>query len=101
MIALRGEEHLCLVFQAAERLGVDDAIAIALKCGADAVFSLRSHSALAVGALGRNRRQNLPFSPLEFLSNRHHEIIAQIELDYAEEDVRRLRRLRRVRISED
>ena len=41
VIARRREEHLRLVLEAAERLGVDDAIAIALERRADVVFGLR------------------------------------------------------------
>ncbi len=40
MVAGRREEHLRLVFQPAERLAVDDAIAVALKRRPDVVFEL-------------------------------------------------------------
>ena len=47
VIAGRREEHLRLVLQPAERLAVDDAIAIALKRRPDVVFGLRAQAARA------------------------------------------------------
>ena len=38
VVALRGDEDLCLVGQAAECLGVDDAVAVARKAGADGAW---------------------------------------------------------------
>ena len=57
VIAGRREEDLRLVLQAAKRLGVDDAIAIALERGPDRIFGLGAQPALAVGALAAGRRE--------------------------------------------
>src|SRR5437867_7303359 len=53
VIAGRREEHLRLVLQAAERLAMDDAVAVALKRGTDVVFRLRPEAAARVRAFGR------------------------------------------------
>ena len=70
VIAGRREEHLRLVLQPAERLGVDDAIAIALERRADRIFVFGADAALAVGALRRLRRQDLALALLELFANR-------------------------------
>ena len=57
VIAGRREEDLRLVLQPAERLAVDDAIAIALERRPDVVFRLRTQAAARIGALGRLRRE--------------------------------------------
>ena len=59
VIAGRRKEHLRLVLEAAERLGVDDAIAIALERRPDRIFRLLADAALAVGALRGLRREDL------------------------------------------
>ena len=69
VIAGRREEHLRLVLQPAERLAVDDAIAIALKRRTDRVLGLGTQPAAAVGALGRLRRQDLALALLELLAD--------------------------------
>ena len=65
VIAGRRKKDLRLVLQPAKRLGVDDAIAVALKRGADGIFRFGPQPALAVGALGRGRRENLALAPLQ------------------------------------
>ena len=67
VIAGRREEHLRLVLQPAERLAVDDAIAIALKRRPDVVLGLGAQPAARVGALGRLRREDLALARLELL----------------------------------
>ena len=64
VVAGRREEHLRLVLQPAERLAVDDAVAIALKRRPDVVLRLGAETAARVRALGRLRRQDLAFALL-------------------------------------
>ena len=71
VIAGRREEHLRLVLQTAERLAVDDAIAIALERRADRIVVFRPQPAARVGALRRLRREDLAFALLELLAYGH------------------------------
>ena len=71
VIAGRREEHLRLVLQAAERLAVDDAIAIALERRPDRILGFRAEPPARVGALGRLRREDLALALLELLADRH------------------------------
>ena len=71
VIAGRREEHLRLVLQPAERLAVDDAIAIALERRPHFVFGLRTKTAARVGALGRLRREDVALARFELLADRH------------------------------
>ena len=64
VIAGRREEHLRLVLQPAERLAVDDAIAIALERRPDVVFGFRAQPPARVGALGRLRREDVALALL-------------------------------------
>jgi len=57
MITGRGDEHLCLVFQPAKRLGVQDAVAVALELGAEQRRLFRSLAPLAGVAAGGIRRE--------------------------------------------
>jgi hypothetical protein len=59
------------VLQPAERLAVDDAIAIPLKRRADVVFSFRAETATRVRAPGGLRREDVAFPLLELLADRH------------------------------
>ena len=59
VIAGRREEHLRLVLQAAERLGVDDAVAIALERRPDRIFGFGLSRPLLCAALGGGRREDL------------------------------------------
>ena len=68
VIAGRREEDLRLVLQPAERLAVDDAIAIALKRRADLVFRLLAQAPARIGALGRLGREDLALARFELLS---------------------------------
>ena len=68
VIAGRREEDLRLVLQPAERLRVNDAVAIALKRRPDVVFRLLAQTAARIGALRRLRRQNLPLARLEMFT---------------------------------
>src|SRR5439155_11727475 len=72
MVAGRCKEHLRLVLQTAESLAVNDAVAVALKCGTDIVFALGPEPAARLDALRRLGRQNLLFARLELLSDRDH-----------------------------
>ena len=56
VVAARRDEHLRLVLQPAERLAVDDPVAVALKRGAQAAVRLRPGAQRRVGAR-RERRQ--------------------------------------------
>ena len=71
VIAGRREEDLGLVLQPAERLAVDDAIAIALKRRPHIVFRLRPQPAARIGALGRLRREHLALARFELFAKRH------------------------------
>src|SRR5262245_58996441 len=71
VIASRREEHLRLVLESPERLAVDDAIAIALKCRTYVVFGLGAQPPARIGALGRLRRQDVALPLLELLTKRH------------------------------
>ena len=59
VVALGGHEHLGLVLEPPERLGVDDAVAVALEDRADVVLGLVAVAAL--GGVGEDgpRRQDL------------------------------------------
>src|SRR5205807_5681653 len=72
VIAGRGEEHLRFVLQAAEGLAVNDAVAIALKCGPDVVFALGSKSPAGISALGRARHEHLALARLELFAKTRH-----------------------------
>jgi hypothetical protein len=72
VIAGGGKEDLRLVLEPPERLAVDDAVAIALKCRPDIVFGFRSKPPARVGALCRLRRQNVPLTRFEIFPNARH-----------------------------
>jgi hypothetical protein len=74
MISGRREEDLGLVLQPAERLAVNDAIAVTLKRRAHVVFRLGPQSPLRSRALCRLRRENLQLPRLELLADRHARI---------------------------
>jgi hypothetical protein len=76
------KKDLRLVLQTSEGLAGDDAIAIALKCGADGVFLLGPEAAAGIAALRRLRGQNLVFARLEVLADRrsHHNRISRRKL---------------------
>jgi hypothetical protein len=67
----RREEHLGLVFEPAERFGVDDAIAIALEGRPDRVFVLGTQPPLGEGAARRLWGQGGSFPLFELVANRH------------------------------
>ena len=63
MIAFMGDENLRLLLQAAEGVGVDDAVAVALEIGARGARRLRMEPAaraVGVGCKGRPRRGGEP-----------------------------------------
>jgi hypothetical protein len=64
VIAGGREEDLRLVLQPPEGLAVDDAIPIALKCGAHVVFDLGPEAPSRLGGPGRLRRENLSLTRL-------------------------------------
>ena len=66
------EEHLRLVLEPAKRLGVHDAIAVALERRPHIVFGLFAQAPARVGALRGLRRKNLTFTGLEVLSDARH-----------------------------
>jgi hypothetical protein len=59
VVAGRSEEDLRFVLQAAERLAVDDAIAVALEGRADRVFGFWPDAALAVRAFRGLRSEDV------------------------------------------
>ena len=67
-----GEKHLSLVLQTPERLGVDDAIAVALKRRPHVVFGLIAQAPARIGALRRLWSQNLTLARLEMFSDARH-----------------------------
>jgi hypothetical protein len=71
MIAGRRVEDLGLVLEASKRLAVHDAVAIALKGGADRVLDLLSQPAARVAAVGRLGRQQLAFALFEMFADQH------------------------------
>jgi hypothetical protein len=72
VIAGGREEHLCLVFEPAKGLGMDDAIAVALERRPHIIFGFFAQTPARVGALRRLRRKNLPFTRLEVFSDARH-----------------------------
>ena len=71
VIARGRKEHLRFVLESAEGLGVNHAVAIAMKRGAKGLFSFRSESALAVGTLGGSRRQTFALATFQLLADGH------------------------------
>ena len=65
VVARRREKHLGLVLQPAERLRVDDTVAIALKRRPDRVVRFGPQAAPAVRALRCPDRQRVPLARLE------------------------------------
>jgi hypothetical protein len=84
VIARRREEDLGFVFEPAERLGVNDAVAVTLKRRPDVVLLFWPQPPFAVTTFRRCRRQNLPLALLEVFANPHDEIITQIEAPHIE-----------------
>ena len=70
VIAGRRKEDLRLVFEPAERLAVDDPVAVALERRPDIVFALRPQTSARIGALRRLRSENLAFPHLELFAER-------------------------------
>ena len=65
------EEDLGLVFEAAEGLGVDDPVAVALEVGPENVLRLRTDAALGARAEAGLGRQDLLLGPLELFADGH------------------------------
>src|SRR4029453_16752633 len=63
---------LGFVFQSAESLAMNDAVAIPLESGTDRIFHLGAQAAARVGALRRLRRENLPLAFLELFTDVTH-----------------------------
>ena len=64
VIAFRREEHLGLVLEAAERLGVHDPVAVALEARADGIGRLGPFATAALGGQHRVRRERVAFDLL-------------------------------------
>ncbi len=64
VIPLGSEEHLRLVFETAERLGMDDPVTVALEAGTDRIRRLGSFAATALGRQHRVRRERVAFDLL-------------------------------------
>src|SRR5262252_103809 len=71
VIAGGREEYLRLVFEAAKCLAVNDPVAIALESRPDVVFPFGAKTSPGVGALGCLRREYLPLTRLQLLSQGH------------------------------
>jgi hypothetical protein len=71
VVTSRRKEHLRLVLQPTERLGVNDAIPVALKRRTNLVFRFRSETPSGVGTLRRLRSEDLELAALELLTERH------------------------------
>src|SRR2546425_7317520 len=71
MIAGRRQKHLRLVLEAAKRLAVDDAVAVALECRAHVVFRLRAEASARLRTPGRLRRENGELACLELFADIH------------------------------
>ena len=72
MIPSGREKHLRLVLEPAERLRMDDAIAVALKRRTDVVFGLVTQPPARFRALRRLRRKNRALSRFEMFSDASH-----------------------------
>jgi hypothetical protein len=66
VIAFGVDEHLCLVFEATEGLGMQDAIAVSLIGGPKLVMFLRFLAASAGGGFGCAGSQELALEPFSF-----------------------------------
>ena len=71
MIALRREEHLRLVFEAAKRFAMDDAIAIALIGGPQIVLRLVAIASASFGAFRGAGHERVVLDFLERLADVH------------------------------
>ena len=71
VIALGCQEHLRLVFEPAERLAVDDAVAVALVGGPEIVFGLLAIAPARVHALRGLRRERVVLDLFEHLADVH------------------------------
>src|SRR5262249_17068743 len=80
VIARRSEEHLRLVLQASECLGVDDAIAVPLKRRSYIIFRLYAQPAARCTASGRLWRQNFHLALLELFSNGHNRVNSTVDV---------------------
>ena len=74
VVAGRREEHLRLVLQPAERLAVDDAVAVALERGPDVVFGRWTKASARVGAFRRLRRQDVALTRFELFTKTCHTV---------------------------
>ena len=61
MIALRGDEHLCLVLEPAKRLAMHDPVAVALERGAQRTALLGVHAPGGGVGMHRQRAQRALF----------------------------------------
>src|SRR5262249_14864769 len=72
VIAGRREEDLRLVLETAERLAVDDAVAVALKRRPHVVLGFGAQPRAGVGALGGLRREDVTLPLLELMTQGRH-----------------------------
>jgi hypothetical protein len=75
IIALIIEEDLSLIFQASKGCGMQDAIAVALKCGAVFRLFFGMYSAAAVLAPARIWGKTLIFQSLELSARTKHDVL--------------------------
>src|SRR2546430_16369431 len=78
VITFRGQENLRLVLEAAKRLAVNDAIAIALIRRPKVVFRFVVIAAARVGALRRARSESIGLDLLEHLADVHCRIVSSM-----------------------
>src|SRR5206468_3864269 len=74
MVSGRREKHLRLVLQPAERLAMDDAIAVALKRWPDVVFDLGTKAPARIGAFRGLPRQDVALTRLELFPEACHTV---------------------------
>src|SRR4051812_27612443 len=80
VIAGWSEKDLGLVAEAAERLAVDDAVAVALKRGTDVVLTLGPQTPARICASGGLRRQNFALASLKLLADCRHTALLRHDL---------------------
>src|SRR4029077_18445569 len=93
----RRKEHLRLVLEPPEGLAVDDAVAVPLKGRTYIVFGFGTQASARVGALRGPRRQDVPLTLFELLSDGHDHSGRSEDLRYSRQGENHTPRTRRAR----